>query len=155
MILLKLFRLSLKKDKHIHACMHSSIHPSTSIHPLYSTTGRSINPAIHPSSIHPIHSLVQWPMSPLCKWERLYIVQTYSNCGCVGSSGGGSGGEGIGGSARPGLCLPRCNLLIPFAVIMFLMSLIGSVSRVPGTIVMFRYPDVFPISIYRSTNRAP
>ena|SRR6218665_3952072 len=93
----------------------------------------------------------------VCVILWIYCVQTYSNCGCIGSSGGGAGGEGIGegGSARPGLCLPRCNLLKPFAVIMFLMSLLGSVARVPSTIVGLRYSVVFLMSIYRSNLPIP
>jgi sodium-independent organic anion transporter len=82
---------------------------------------------------------------------------TYIGCRCVlppfnftsttTATSPEGGGGGVGGSAdelgmaRPGLCLPPCNLIVVYAVTMFLSSLIGSLARVPSTIVNFRIVD--------------
>ncbi|ESO01244.1 hypothetical protein HELRODRAFT_112693 [Helobdella robusta] len=45
------------------------------------------------------------------------------------------------GTTKPGYCIPKCGMLIPFAVTLFFMSFISTVTRVPGVMTTFRLVD--------------
>lgn len=69
----------------------------------------------------------------------------YSGCSCIGSGGsildsatGENGTVRVDVFARPGLCRPPCNLLVPFAATLFLTSLLAMMARVPLTMVNLR-----------------
>lgn len=61
---------------------------------------------------------------------------TFARCECVGLSSNDSTTV-----VRRGFCIESCNLLIPYAVVLFIISFVASLSRVPATIVSFRIVD--------------
>lgn len=61
---------------------------------------------------------------------------TFTDCKCLNNVT--TPNEYIEGTARRGYCIPPCNLLIPFALTLFVMSFCSSISRVPATMISFR-----------------
>ena len=51
----------------------------------------------------------------------------------------GHDGGAPGWSASVGACGGLCSSIYPFAVVMFIMCMLGSVARVPITVVQLRY----------------
>ncbi|KAK2166773.1 hypothetical protein LSH36_35g02000 [Paralvinella palmiformis] len=59
---------------------------------------------------------------------------SYSECSCIQTSNSTT----LGGSVDPGRCHIECNTLLFYIMASFVFSLAGSISRAPGTIVLFR-----------------
>ncbi|ELU08004.1 hypothetical protein CAPTEDRAFT_23442, partial [Capitella teleta] len=83
------------------------------------------------------------PYNPVCGSDGLtyfspchagctsLVNETYRGCSCLNATGAAQ-------TAISGHCHVECNLLVPYAIVMFLMCFLGSVARVPGTILQFR-----------------
>ena len=81
-----------------------------------------------------------------------FSEQTNLRCACLTTSSQTPANHSslhqfeLSGTARPGFCESRCNLLIPFAIVLFLMCLFGYMSTVPVTMVNLRLVSCF---VYR------
>lgn len=69
------------------------------------------------------------------------INDTFTNCKCLRRpehNNASISDRFIEGTAKRGYCIPPCNLLIPFAVTLFIMSFVCAVARVPSAMINLR-----------------
>jgi len=70
-------------------------------------------------------------------------MQTYVGCRCLSDTVWNSSWPEVRSSydvtARPGLCVSPCSLVIVFGVVVSLASLIRSIGHVPNVVIGFRY----------------